>query len=105
MLGKWKDAQFAMVVAAVFTAVRTLKHGTLLLRATHIIRELKYAKLRAHKSMHIVILWSESVNESTIDQKSVLDGDGKNWTWYRKRSPVSNYASRNGTNRMQMSSV
>ena len=34
-------------------------------------------------------------------KKSVLDGDGKNWTWYRKRCPRSNYASRNGTNRMQ----
>jgi hypothetical protein len=49
----------------------TLRHGTyyLGLRATRIIRELNYAKLRAHESMHIVILWSESVNESTIDQK------------------------------------
>jgi len=49
--------------------------------------------------MHIVILCRESVNESTIDQKRILDGDGKNW--YRKRCLASNYATRNGTNRMQ----
>lgn len=36
---------------------------------TRIIRELRYAKLRVHKSIDIVILWRESVNRP----KSVLE--------------------------------
>ena len=69
MLGRRKDAQFAMALARYSFRFQFV---TVDLRATRIIRELKYAKLRAHKSMHIVILWRESVNGSTLDQKKVF---------------------------------
>ncbi len=65
MLGRRKDGQFAMAVACRIRSGFNSSLWTLnvqYLGRYGIIRELKHAKLRVHKSMDIAILWRESVN-------------------------------------------